>query len=423
MAAGQPFRSFRDPVHRFVGVNRLEAALVDTPPFQRLRHIRQLALTCYVYPDAEHRRFSHSLGVMGFGSRIFDTLVDKGLAECVGWGKEETARQRQLLRLACLLHDLGHPPFSHAGEQASRPLLPSGWKHEEYTYRLVNSEHIASVLADGGLNEYGITPDEVVAVLRGTQPSILTDIVAGDIDADKMDYLRRDSLHAGVDYGVFDHERLIESLTFRADYETQDKPVLAIEEGGIHAAEAMVLARYWMFTQVYFHDVRRAYDRHLADFVSDLLLEVSRSDRYPEDLEEYLKWNDVTVLAELQRRAGTEKADRLLHRRHWRVCGQTTAVPDQDELVDFGRRADAAAREVRLAFVDWATDHRLALARSTTFHVLREGGNRFQPIAHVSPLIRGITPIAQGRLYAAPEVTEQAAQLMGPFAVAREEAP
>jgi len=413
------FRTFRDPIHQFVDVNRLEAELVDTRPFQRLRHIRQLALTCYVYPDAEHRRFSHSLGVMQFGTRIFDTLVAKGLAQRLAWSTDATARNRQLVRLACLLHDLGHPPFSHAGEEGS--LFRPDVTHEHYSHKLILQGDLAQVLADPTLNPFAITPQEVVEVLQGTAGGILHEIVDGDFDADKMDYLRRDSWHAGVDYGRFDHVRLVESLIFRLSDE--GPPVLAVEEGGMHAAEAMVTARYWMFTQVYFHDVRRAYDWHLADSIRDILAAATGEPFYPDEVESYLGWDDNTVFTALRQSKDQMKADRLLRRKHWKVCAQTTAQPDRDALVRFMQRASTATDATGSAYADYALQHRLKVTYSRDFQVRLEAGGGFQPLCVVSPLVRSLEPIAQARLYAAPEVSHDAAKLMGPeFAVAKEEA-
>jgi HD superfamily phosphohydrolase len=416
----EAYRSFRDPIHRFIGVNRLEAQLIDSWPFQRLRHIRQLALTSLVYPDAEHRRFSHSLGMMQFGTGMLDALLDKGLARELQWQGDEIQRNRQLLRLACLLHDLGHPPFSHAAEEGS--LLPPDMKHENYSYSIIANSEVAGILSDGAVNEWGIAPQEVIGVLQGTSGGILHEIVDGDFDSDKMDYLLRDSWHTGVDYGRFDHSRLVQSFTFRTS-ERSGMPVLAVEEGGMHAAEAMIAARYWMFTQVYFHDVRRAYDWHLADFVKDLLGETTGEAFYPANVQEYLRWDDVVVLHALRQRSDSPKADRLLRRRHWRVCAQTTSQPEPDTLVTFSRRAEEARRALGPAFVDYAMQHRLKVTRSEDFQVRLEAGGRLVPLCHISPLIRSFQPITQVRLYASPEVYDGGRSMMGDeFAVTREAA-
>src|SRR5882724_5976045 len=125
-------KEIRDPVHSFIYLTEDEMKIVNTPVFQRLRYIRQLAFTHLVYPGAEHSRFAHSLGVMEFATRMFDTLMSKPLATELKWKKEQRERNRQLLRLGALLHDIGQAPFSHASEE----LLP-GLSHEEITRRLI----------------------------------------------------------------------------------------------------------------------------------------------------------------------------------------------------------------------------------------------------------------------------------------------
>src|SRR6185312_9214685 len=109
-------KEVRDPVHAFIYFNEIEMKIVNTPVFQRLRYVRQLAFTHLVYPGAEHSRFGHSMGVMEFSTKMFDTLMMKGLANKMKWSYARVKRNRQLLRLGALLHDTGHPPFSHASE-------------------------------------------------------------------------------------------------------------------------------------------------------------------------------------------------------------------------------------------------------------------------------------------------------------------
>ena len=134
-------KEVRDPVHGFIYFNEIEMKIVNTPVFQRLRYIRQLAFTHLVYPGAEHSRFAHSMGVMEFATKMFDTLMMKHQENELKWTKARTKRNRQLLRLAALLHDTGHPPFSHASED----LLP-GISHEEISRRLMLAEPIAPLI-------------------------------------------------------------------------------------------------------------------------------------------------------------------------------------------------------------------------------------------------------------------------------------
>ncbi len=280
--------------------------IVDSAPFQRLRYIRQLAMTSLVYPGAEHSRFAHSMGVMEFSSRIFDTLMMKHQSD-LGWDETRLKRNKQLLRLAALLHDLGHPPFSHASED-----LLSGGDHEEISRRFMLADPIAPLINEFQ-SEFGITAQDVADFFsaENLDPDIafLKEIFSGEVDADKLDYLYRDSLFTGVHYGRFDYQRLIQSLCLiEAPDEKVGNLIIAIEHGGLHALEAMVLARYFMFTQVYFHKVRRAYDRHLQDFLKEHV------GTYPVDLEKYVECDDNYVFSLLRANKCDSNARRILER-------------------------------------------------------------------------------------------------------------
>ncbi|MCH8066250.1 MAG: HD domain-containing protein [Chloroflexi bacterium] len=330
-----PSRSFRDPIHGFIPVNKAECQLLDTAPFQRLRFIRQLALTNLVYHGAEHTRFGHSLGVMHQAS---ETLKSVNEGKNLGWSDEDFNRRMQLLRLASLCHDVGHSPFSHAGEEGG--LMPQN--HEDYSVAIITAQtgrasEIRQVIEENEDAFYGITPEEVADVISGQtlgQIPFLTEIMSGDLDSDRTDYLQRDSLYCGVRYGRFDNERLIKTLTWTEEV-TGGNPVLAIDEDGVHAAEGLLLARYFMFTQVYFHRVRRAYDYHLSQALGGIL----QQGNYPDSdhLDEYLEWDDLRVLGALREIAGDNSvagnhAARILRRDHYRVAYSTNEHPSSAQL-------------------------------------------------------------------------------------------
>ncbi|MFZ5480702.1 MAG: HD domain-containing protein [Myxococcota bacterium] len=249
-------RRVRDPIHGFVGLTPLEAALVDTRAFQRLRRVRQLGLTHLVYPGAEHSRFPHGLGACHVAGQLAATLAAEGWTHDVA-----------LVRVAALLHDLGHPPFSHAGEK--------GVRHERMTLRLVREGEVADVLA-----AHGVDPEAVAALIEGKGDAAACALVSGQMDADRMDYLLRDARMCGVRYGEYDLPRLVESVTIAPD------GGLAVRRAGLHAVEGLLLARYSMFQQVYFHRTRR---------LLDLLLEQVLPD-FPDDPGEFLEWDDARVL-------------------------------------------------------------------------------------------------------------------------------
>ena len=321
----QAYHIFRDPIHGFIRVYECEKCIIDSLPFQRLRQIRQLGLCNLVYHGAEHTRFGHSLGVMEFATRIFDTLRmrhGRELAERFGWGEDDFERNRQKLRLEALLHDIGHAPFSHATEG----LFPKAEDHETYTLKIVKSEPICQIISRFS-GETGIALDDILELL-GKSPleasdNFLKAILAGEVGADRMDYLLRDSLYTGVQYGKFDSDRLIETLCL---VERPDgNPDIGIEERGKHASEGLILARYFMFTQVYFHVLRRIYDIHLSRLIKEMFQQESIT-WYPDNADDYLAWDDIRVLtyARHEFHKGTSRdAEAIVARKHYECVRET----------------------------------------------------------------------------------------------------
>lgn len=268
-------------------------ALVDTPAFQRLAHISQLGLTARVYPGATHRRFEHALGVFHNACRYLWQLgQEPRFAAAV------TVHQAEVLLAAALLHDIGHWPFCHAIEDLHLPGVPV---HEDFAaVFLAPGGELASALQ----SEWGIDPEEILDVLRprtdGPALRLLRSILSGPIDIDKMDYLERDSLHAGVPYGRnFDRDRLIHALVLN---EAGDG--LALSSKGKTAAELMVFARYVMFSEVYWHHAVRAgtcmFSRSFAALVPAL------------DLDQLFRLGDAEFIRTLQQAAaGTAVAPLL----------------------------------------------------------------------------------------------------------------
>lgn len=331
------WHEFRDPVHGFIRVSTRERKVIDSAVVQRLRHVHQLSLSYLIYPGATHRRFEHSLGVMELAGRVFDVItaaenLTDDVRELVPEVMDEDSVRygRTIVRLAALLHDIGHLPFSHGAEHA---LLPDGFSHETLTRMLITSDHLSPLL--GGL-EIPIKAEVLARVAVGPEKAdgeaftpwerILSEVVVSDaFGVDRMDYLLRDSLHAGVQYGRFDHLRLVGSLRilgYRPEESERDdpEPAIGIEVGGLEAAEALLIARYMMFTQVYFHRVRLMYDAHLQDFLTEWL----PGGKFSTDLETHLSLTDLEVLAEVRKAARDSKASghvharRIIDRRHFR---------------------------------------------------------------------------------------------------------
>ncbi len=220
--------------------------IVDTAEFRRLSRISQLGLVAHVYPAAHHTRFEHSLGVYRMALLFLQRLVhDERFADAIG---PESATA---FIAAALLHDLGHWPFCHPIEDLRLAGVP---EHELFANSFILEGEVADVLR----SEWGIQPRDVVALLsekpRDKGSKILQSMVSGPIDIDKMDYLMRDSLHAGVPYGRnFDQQRLIGSLCLN-----QSGDGIALTEKGKTAAEMMVFSRYVMFSEVYWHHAVRS---------------------------------------------------------------------------------------------------------------------------------------------------------------------
>lgn len=300
---------YRDPVHGYIEVSDLENKIIDSFPFQRLRNIKQLAMTYMVYHGAEHTRFGHSLGVMFLVTKAFTSAVENGVA-LYPFSEEKKAWYTQILRLIALTHDIGHAPFSHASES----VFPSGMEHESFTEKIIKETSIADYINEIGRDfaekygeEYNITPELICDIYLGRNPGncseflFLNSFMDSELDCDKMDYLLRDSVFCGVNYGKYDIERLISSLTI---YVQDGCPRLAISDGGIQVFEEFVLARYFMFIQVYFHRTRRYFDIMFHQALTEILPD----GRYPETTEEYLKWDDTRVVQLMQQKSAESEA-------------------------------------------------------------------------------------------------------------------
>lgn len=299
---------FRDPIHGFIEVTEAEKRIIDSKPFRRLRSIKQLATTNMVYHGAEHTRFGHSLGVTHLVSKTFDAVMRKEPGVFSKKAKENEKiclYYRQILRLIALTHDLGHAPFSHASEE----LFPNGKRHEDYTKDIIFNTEIGEYIEQIGIEfkqtygqDFSITPDIIWMIYNGEALAegyrtpdfpFLQGFMDGELDCDKMDYLLRDSKFCGVSYGKYDLERFISTLTV---YKGANSIKLAIERGGVQALEEFVLARYFMFIQVYFHKTRRYFDHQLVKALKVIL----PNGCYPAETDEFLKWDDNRVMYELQ---------------------------------------------------------------------------------------------------------------------------
>lgn len=398
----------RDPIYGFIPFNDWERQVIDSPIFQRLRRIRQLALTDMVYPGATHTRFEHSLGVMHVATQMFDAIVKRALpylSSELGYNAAGIERMRALVRMAALLHDIGHSPFSHPGESVlpKNPQTDKPYKHEDYSAYIVR-HLLAATIEDHPFNQqnYNIRAAEVADLLEG-DPGLGTrlfwrSLICGQIDADRADYLLRDSYHIGVKYGVFDLERLLATLTAARDPDTE-RPTVAVEEGGLHAAESLVLARYQMFTQVYFQHTRRALDHHVEGVLRNLLGGTFPPPTSVEALQEYLEWDDWRVLGEV-RSGGGGRDGRILRERTHDVCVyHTTEVPSIQELEQLQALTERLGDLI--SFVDEASRSWYAMGEDDVAVLCNPGKSyeRVRRLSELSNVVAGLKPVRQRRVY------------------------
>lgn len=410
------FYEIRCPVHGFIRLNDWEWNVISQPAFQRLRRIRQLAWTDYVYPGAMHTRFEHSLGVMHTATMLYEAIVRNSaelLRSELTYDEAGFKRDRQIVRFAALLHDVGHAPFSHAAEELF-PERPDGrrYVHEDYSVAIIES-CLRDAIENHPLNSnYGLRVEEITALIKGGSSARKTvlwrDLITSQMDADRMDYLLRDSHHAGVQYGKFDLHRLINTITAISLQETT--PRLGISEGGIHAAEGLVLARYFMFTQVYFHKTRVAYDVHLRAAMKELLPGGHFPRPEAKDLDEFLRWEDWRVLGLLNAGKGGEHGERIRLRKHFRQVFHTPEAPTRDEIEQLhtikSKLGSLVAAEEQ-AEKSWYKTGPLDIP------VLSDiGKNVVSPLSKHSSVVASMKPNNQVFLYVKPEDVPKAKQIV-----------
>jgi uncharacterized protein len=236
-----PFEIIRDPLWDNIRLEPEAMACVETAAIQRLRYVRQLGHAFLVYPGATHTRFEHALGAYHLARRSLTILDDRGDLESVD------DEERLAVRLAALLHDIGHYPFSHALEEAGFP------DHEALGAERLALGELGDVLrALGGVELIS----RIAALIQGRSTSPLAGLVSGSLDLDKIDYLSRDARMCGVPYGVVDVDRLLASLVL---VDGGDEPAeIGVHEKGVSALESLLFAKYQMYRNVYWHHAVRS---------------------------------------------------------------------------------------------------------------------------------------------------------------------
>lgn len=265
-----------DPVHRYISFSEVEKQVIDTGVFQRLRRIRQLAGAHLVYPSAQHTRFEHSLGTMHVAGYAGETLIAKGYLD-----NEDKV---QKLRLAALLHDIGHGPFSHLFEEVLE--LRRGSSHEDVGKQIISKSEISDIL-----KKHGYNPCDICELSFGeSKIKFFNEIIAGGLSADLMDYLSRDGLFTGVEYGKIDYHRLISS------FEVVSNGHLAINRSALYSFESMLISRYEMFKAVYFHKTVRSAEVMLLNSMALADEHLNLTDT---SMNNYLNLTDEVILERL----------------------------------------------------------------------------------------------------------------------------
>jgi hypothetical protein len=418
------FHEFRDPIHTFIKMDSMEKKVLESFPFQRLRYIRQLSTTYLLYPAANHTRFEHSLGVMELATRVYDTITNPdNLHKEVGdlipeiHSPDEKMYWRRVLRMAALCHDIGHLPFSHGAESQ---LLPKGWDHERITKELILCPEMKKIWSE---IKPTLTPEDIAKLAIGPKKlcnepftdweALLSEIIVGNsFGVDRMDYLLRDSHHIGVAYGRFDHYRLIDTLRILpvppegpTESGRSKETMLGIEQGGLQSAESLLLARYFMFSQVYYHRVRRIYDIHLRDFLKEWL----PGGYFPTNVKNFLELTDNEVLSAMyaacldEAKPGHDAAQRIIERIHFRRVYEFN--PDDQRINPYA--ASVIYKELKDEFDEnkLRFDHQKPKSSANNFPVQRSDNGKIVSALSLSETLNHIPSARAEFIFADPEIS------------------
>ena len=408
----------RDPIHGAIELTSDERALIDSPQYQRLRNVKQLGFADLAFPGATHTRYAHGLGAMAMATKVFDALAPQLQLEAA-----DRDRFRQTLRLSVLFHDLGHPPLSHATERIMPPveqLRVPAWAiapgsrragHEDYTLKLVLDSALAAEIRRR-FSARGIEPEHVAGLICGRTPSgpnpyrsggrdllpVLRQVVSGELDADRMDYLQRDSFFTGVNYGKFDADWIVQNL---AAVQRGEKVYLGLLHRAVFAFEDFLLSRYHMFLSVYFHATSVGYEVLLQRWCEGAEYSL------PADPDEYLLHDDVTLLSAL-RASQNPWARRVVRRQGYRVLTENAAGEGSQALEEMKKRLEASGID---AFVTVSRGVLSHYGKEATLWVRSPRGE--VPIGEYTPLYERYAEAATlARLYVQPERWDEARRLL-----------
>lgn len=268
------FLDIVDPIHNFIRVYDAERKIIDSSIFQRLRRIRQLSGAHLTYPGAQHSRFEHSLGVMHVAGQAANALKEKGLL---------SSEQIQDIRLAALLHDVGHGPFSHLFEEVLQ--TKKKISHEEIGKQIILHSEIGDILDKSVVDKKHVTK----LAFGDSKYRFVNEIISGSLSADMMDYLQRDGYFTGAEHAKIDHQRIIRSLDVY-------KSKLALDRSALYSFESMILSRYQMFKAVYFHKTVRSAEVMMLEAIR---LADDECGFTTLNLDDYVKMTDEFVVSQI----------------------------------------------------------------------------------------------------------------------------
>ena len=302
----------KDPVHGYVYITEAEKTIIDSYPVQRLHRLRQLAGAEYVYPGANHTRFEHSVGVMYLAGRVAENPY---ISQIVSEEEAET------VKLAGLLHDVGHGPFSHVFEHLLIKELDK--THEDITSWIINKSELKDTISKAGYRPEDIAK-LAVGKLHKPKKAFLDQIISSTVDVDKQDFIVRDTHHTGAEYGYIDIFRLIQNLDVLGEN-------LAIELGALSALESLIIARIESFKSIYFHRVGRAAQIMLAMAMEQANEELGLT-RFKTP-EQYLAMDDYTAYAMLKNCKKSSGIIRNLERRKLLKCAYEKTFYEKDTMI------------------------------------------------------------------------------------------
>jgi HD superfamily phosphohydrolase len=426
----------RDPVHGLVSFEtdeeRVVELLMDTPEVQRLRRVRQLGVTSLAFPGAEHTRFAHAIGA-AFVMKLLLARLRAIHGDLPFWHRVSTDRARDALA-AALLHDVGHGPLSHLFEDA----LPGTPHHEVWTERIVldPTTGVHKVLA--GLDPQ--MPSRVAALVRGEHElPYLAKAVSGTFDVDRCDYLLRDAHATGVRYGLFDLDWLLRSLRFSPVADANDAPSLGIDGAkGLPAIEAFILARLFMFQQVYLHKATRSAEWMIRRALSRAAERIALGDRLHQvpraielgahgeamPLHDYLELDDGVIAGAMHAWEGAadpalaDLCTRIRARRLFKtfeLFGEQALPAGREEALGRAREVASAHGLDPDVFVglDFASDTPFGAEVEPLLVVFSKGPAR--PLSDVSFLLTRLAGqiLSRVRLVIAPELRDDVIRALG----------